>query len=529
VNEKPDVYAGEDAAIANGWTANLLGTVNGGSGNFTYAWTPADKVVNPNVLATTTTSLVQTQEFTLTATDIESGCVSIDKVMINVTGGALFVQASAAPDDICKGESSNLLAYTGGGAGNYTYSWTANIGTFNSDIVNPTVTPEQTTTYSVEVFDGQVYVNSSVTVTVRPFPVAIAGIDKTINVGTSLTLTGNTVGGSGNHTYLWSPADSLADRVNGQYLQNPLTKLLYDTVYQTVFTLIINDQNGCISEPDEMIVTLGGTMLAVIANVDEPEICFGESAIISAKPTGGVLSNYSISWDDDNPATNWTSTDTVVTVTPIIPTTYIVTLNDGFKTVYSSVHVFVNELPVVDLLPVGMNYYLPNTINVCVTDTVWLDAGAYADGTSMSYMWNNSSSDRRVRAETLGLWEDTQTFSVVVTNPVTGCSETGTISILFDFEACNLGIEDKTDVSNKLLVKPNPTNGMFTIEISDLPEDGTLKIYSQSGAVIEERVLSSTDQNSKSYAFDLTSYPQGAYLILYSSKSYRAIKQIIKN
>jgi hypothetical protein len=78
-------------------------------------------------------------------------------------------------------------------------------------------------------------------------------------------------------------------------------------------------------------------------------------------------------------------------------------------------------------------------------------------------------------------------------------------------------------------VKPNPTNGMFTIEISDLPEDGTLKIYSQSGAVIEERVLSSTDQNSKSYAFDLTSYPQGAYLILYSSKSYRAIKQIIKN
>ena len=523
VNEKPDVYAGEDIAIANGWTASLLGSVTGGSGSYTYAWTPADKVVNPNALATTTTSLVQTQEFTLTATDTESGCVSIDKVMINVTGGALFVQASATPDDICKGESSILLAFTGGGAGNYTYSWTANIGSFTSDIANPTVTPDQTTTYSVEVFDGQVYVNNSVTVTVRPFPVAIAGIDKTINVGTSLTLTGNTVGGSGDHDYLWSPADSLADPLNGPSLQNPLTKLLYDTINQTVFTLIIMDQNGCISEPDEMIVTVGGELLSVAAAADHGVLCFGESDTLRATPFGGG-DNYTYEWSSNFGGFISGTDQSIATVQPDRTTIYTIDVTDEFGLhATNSIQVIVNTLPIV-ILPNDSYHDTVSVIKVCVRDSIVLDAGA-----NMSYLWNNGSGDRRVTVSTNGLWVDLQAWEVTVTNPATGCKETDEITVFFDFTVCGLGIEDKSDASNNFILKPNPTNGIFTVEIHNINEDGNIGIATTNGSIIEERSISMKGLKPVTATFDLTPYPKGIYMIWFSSKSSRAVKQIIKN
>ncbi|MFZ4708193.1 MAG: PKD domain-containing protein, partial [Bacteroidales bacterium] len=50
VYDFPVVNAGEDQSIPNGWTTQLEGTITGGSGDVSYAWTPAEYLTDPNVL-----------------------------------------------------------------------------------------------------------------------------------------------------------------------------------------------------------------------------------------------------------------------------------------------------------------------------------------------------------------------------------------------------------------------------------------------------------------------------------------------
>ena len=68
------------------------------------------------------------------------------------------------------GEIVELNAEASGGTGSYSYSWTSNPEGFVSDEQNPAATPAETTTYIVEVSDGEYIVNGEVEVTVDPLP-----------------------------------------------------------------------------------------------------------------------------------------------------------------------------------------------------------------------------------------------------------------------------------------------------------------------------------------------------------------------
>ncbi len=88
---------------------------------------------------------------------------------------ALSVTASASPDEICIGDSTQLDAQAGGGSGNYTFSWTSNPPGFTSDEQSPMASPTATTTYIVEVDDGLDSVEDSVEVVVDELPVITLG------------------------------------------------------------------------------------------------------------------------------------------------------------------------------------------------------------------------------------------------------------------------------------------------------------------------------------------------------------------
>ena len=110
----------------------------------------------------------------LTATNDGGSDTETKNGYVNV-GDVFEVVATATPDEICSGESSQLHAYPSGGSGNYSYSWTSDPPGYYSNLQNPTVEPEATTTYSVEVNDGNQTVSDDVTVTVNPLPVITLG------------------------------------------------------------------------------------------------------------------------------------------------------------------------------------------------------------------------------------------------------------------------------------------------------------------------------------------------------------------
>lgn len=111
---------------------------------------------------------------TLTVTGPGGSQTLVKENYIN-TSDILSVFASATPDIICLYEESRLQAYASGGSGTYTFSWTSDPPGFSSDEQNPVVTPEVTTTYIVEVNDGEQTASNEVTVTVNPLPEIILG------------------------------------------------------------------------------------------------------------------------------------------------------------------------------------------------------------------------------------------------------------------------------------------------------------------------------------------------------------------
>ncbi len=106
---------------------------------------------------------------TLTASNT-GGSDTLTKVDYIDVSDSLQVNATADPDTVCSGETTQLDANASGGSGSYTYSWTSNPPGFSSDLKDPTVTPDTTTVYIAEVSDGNDTETDSVEVVVNGLP-----------------------------------------------------------------------------------------------------------------------------------------------------------------------------------------------------------------------------------------------------------------------------------------------------------------------------------------------------------------------
>lgn len=95
--------------------------------------------------------------------------IFVDDIFIE-WDNSLVVLASADPDEVCEGESTQLNGTAVGGTGSYTYTWTSLPAGFNSTEQNPIVTPTETTQYILDVNDGLVSIYDTVLVTMIALP-----------------------------------------------------------------------------------------------------------------------------------------------------------------------------------------------------------------------------------------------------------------------------------------------------------------------------------------------------------------------
>ncbi|MCH8330249.1 MAG: hypothetical protein IH946_02535 [Bacteroidetes bacterium] len=110
---------------------------------------------------------------------------------------------------ICVDETTQLdVAISGSGASNPVYQWIPSDGLSNSNIKNPTASPDSTTDYKIRVWgDNGCFAQDELTVTyANPADSRITNANDTLCFDSSITLTA--IGGN---TYSWEPAEFVND------------------------------------------------------------------------------------------------------------------------------------------------------------------------------------------------------------------------------------------------------------------------------------------------------------------------------
>ncbi|WP_350286941.1 gliding motility-associated C-terminal domain-containing protein [uncultured Croceitalea sp.] len=168
------VDAGLDQTINAGDTANLNAASSGGSPTYTWTASPADpSLAGQENQQSPTVSPTQTTTYMVTA-DFGGGCIETDDVIITVNLGCTETVDAGTDETINLGNSATITATPSGGTPSYT--WTASPAdpslSGQENTQNPTVSPTQTTTYTVTADFGAGCVDTDdVVVTVNTPPI----------------------------------------------------------------------------------------------------------------------------------------------------------------------------------------------------------------------------------------------------------------------------------------------------------------------------------------------------------------------
>ena len=484
------------------------------------------------------------------------------------------VVASANPQYINSGQTSQLNVVASGGTGIYTYSWTSLPAGFTSNIQNPVVSPTVTTRYIAHVTSGsqtrtdttEVYINMTATATANPY---------TINGGGSSQLNVTATGGTGTYTYSWTsnPAGFTSS------LQNPIVTPTVNTVYTAVAT------SGTQNASDTASVHVS---MSVVATATPPTILIGQSSQLNAIVAGGS-GNYTYTWTSIPPG--FTSNIHNPVVSPTATTQYIVNVNDGSQTKGDTTQVTVTYNPLVATasanpslicagqssqlnviagggtltytyswtsIPAGFTSNLQNPVAQPLITTIYIahvsdgnsttsdstmvtvtpapTAIAGADTTVCSYvgqvqlygqsasssavLWTTNGDGTFLNPATLTAiyypGANDKTAGVVsltlTASPILPCTNSGSSVKHIYFSPCN-GIQESGNDVFSVSLRPNPSLGVFNLVVTGLvPGDVRINILDISGKVIYQESITAS-KNRLNARIDLSTQPKGVYFV----------------
>lgn len=167
-------------------------------------------------------------------------------------GSGFFVNASADPEIICQGASSQLNAISVGGTSPYSYVWNPTTGLNNPNIANPVASPTVTTKYFVTATDTASNVaTDSVVVTVMTSPPSPGAITGPAAICKDSTATYQIEPMSGATSYSWTVPEN-ATIVSGQ--NSPTVEVLWGITSGVVSVIVGNDCGN--SPPSALDVTV---------------------------------------------------------------------------------------------------------------------------------------------------------------------------------------------------------------------------------------------------------------------------------
>ncbi|MDH7913950.1 T9SS type A sorting domain-containing protein [Winogradskyella sp. SYSU M77433] len=371
VNPSPIIITSEDVVIVDGTSTTLIA-----SGVDNYEWSTGETTDSITVNPTETT--------TYTVSSIgENGCIGYAEILVTVIPEV--VADSGEDVTICNGETISLVA-TGGS----TYSWST-----GEDQAEISVSPEETTTYTVTVTDDYGYSDTdSITVFVNEAPNLVVNNQVYVMIGNSTTLVSN-----GGDTYLWSTGETTAS-------------IEVSPNETTTYTVTAISENGCETSADILVTVLDELMASA---GDDVSICEGESTTLNA--SGGV----SYAWDTG-------ATTSQLTVSPLETTTYSVTVGDGYGNFDTDeVTVIVNTIP---------SAYAGEDETICEGELITLTASG-----GDSYIWSTGETTVSISVSP----STTTNYSVEVIQ--NNCSSVDDV-IVFVNEAPNINVTNDLVIVN---------------------------------------------------------------------------------
>lgn len=240
---------------------------SGGTGAFTYAWSPSGGNA-------ATASNLNGGPYTVLVTDA-NGCTQ--QATVNV-GGTTTLSATItnSTNILCNGNlTGDATASAAGGNGPYSYAWSPSGGNAATEA------NLGAGSYTVTVTDANTC-TATATVTLTEPPLltsSIAGTDVLCFGGTTGSATITPTGGAGNNTYAWSPSGGNAATATGLAAQS--------------YTCTVTDANGCTTS-QSVTLTEPSAITATSSQVDE--LCNGgNNGSATVVPSGGA-GNYTYSW-----------------------------------------------------------------------------------------------------------------------------------------------------------------------------------------------------------------------------------------
>ncbi|MXO04976.1 MBG domain-containing protein [Flavobacterium sp. HBTb2-11-1] len=314
-----------DVSCNGGSNGTATVNVTGGTGAYTYSWSPSGGTA-------ATASGLAAGTYTVTVKDAN---LCQTTASVTITEPPVLTATVAKTDVLCYQANNGTATVTPiGGTGSYTYSWSPSGGTA------ATATGLSPNTYTVTVTDENgCFVTESVQITE---PTVLSATDTHTNVscngGNNGTASVVATGGTGAYTYSWAPSGGSAATATG------LTAGIY--------TVTVTDENSCsttntitITEPDALTLTAtplavschngnnGSATVSVTGGTGACSYSWSPSGGNAATATGLAAGTYTVTVTDAN---SCTATATVEVVQPVNPVNLNTAVVSGITTTTAS-------------------------------------------------------------------------------------------------------------------------------------------------------------------------------------------------
>ena len=379
-----------------------IGATN--TSNYDFTWSPNYELSALDIIDPIATPLLDTTYY-VSMTDLLTGCEYIDSLTVDVGQGFDLIMS---PDTVLCDIQGIDISATPDIDGDYDWLWDGD-DINNPFIQEPTVSPNATTTYTVEVTSSQgCSSEGEVTVTVNQLlDLSVTTDNNDFCAGEIANLTAD-VGGVGlDLSYEWTPAVSLDDPNSATPVASPDE----DTLYEVIVT---DNQSGCILSDDIAIEVFDA--FTVDAGED---VSLCETNGFQLNATADTQDLLTWSWDNPQALDNPGIFNPTLTADGTFEFTVSATSNAGCTST--------DQVTVTLLVE---SFDLGPDIDICIGESTTLETGYGAD---FDHTWSTTEQTPTIEVNTTG------TYSVTVVSPE-GCEDTDNIDVtVHDLPVVDIG------------------------------------------------------------------------------------------